>query len=166
MPRINLPSQPDMLPTDELWIQVKDGNKSALALFNRHYSAYDYKDGRNPVLFVGPGEKMVLISPRADALFVWRKFIDASGQDGVNCAVFRNEGRVLSSSLILDAEIYAYSRWGDTRAYTYVNQRMILSNNPGYCFIVAGWKRAGFTKARNLLILEKTLNHAENKNIA
>jgi hypothetical protein len=29
----------------------------------------------------------------ADALFVWRKFIDDSGQQGVNCAVFRNESR-------------------------------------------------------------------------
>ena len=74
---------------DGLWVPIKDGNPSGLAIFHRHYSYAPYRDGRRPVLFVGPGEKMVLLSADALALFVWRKFKSGDGQQGVNCAVFR-----------------------------------------------------------------------------
>jgi hypothetical protein len=96
-----------------------------------------------------------LLTQKADALFVWRKFIDRSGQTGLNCAVFRNEGPLLSSKLILEAEGLAQARWGDIRFYTYVNPRMVQSNNPGYCFLRAGWKRCGLTQVKKLIILEK-----------
>lgn len=128
-----------------------------MALFNRHYSAYKYADGRQPSLFVGPGEKIVLLSPDAKALFVWRKFKDASGQKGVNCSVFRNESDRLSSSMVLDAEAFALARWGPVRAYTYVAPNKIRSTNPGYCFKKAGWRKCGTTKTRKLLILEKDI---------
>ena len=76
------------------WYLTKDGDKSCLALYERHYSAYRYRDGRIRHLFVGPGEKLVLRTARADAFFVWRNFIDDSGQQGINCAAFRNEGPI------------------------------------------------------------------------
>lgn len=79
------------------WMPVKDANPTALEIFHRHYSYAPYRDGRRPLHFVGPGEKMVLLTPDARALCVWRKFISADGQQGVNCAVFRNEGAGLSS---------------------------------------------------------------------
>jgi hypothetical protein len=106
-------------------------------------------------LFVGPGEKLVLLTEDERALFVWRKFIDASGQDGVNCAVFRNEGPRLSSDLILEAEDIAWKKWPGQRFYTYVNSRAIRSTNPGACFKAAGWKLCGETKWNRLTILEK-----------
>ncbi len=100
-----------------LWFGVKDGDPRAYALMKRHYSFQPYKDGRrqnpgnpNRRLFVGPGQKMVLLTVDCDALFVWRKFIDKSGQQGVNCAVFRNESDHLSSELILEAEQLAWER--------------------------------------------------------
>jgi hypothetical protein len=135
------------------WHGSKDGDKNALALYNRHYSAYHYKDGRERKLFCGPGEKMVLLTDDNDALFVWRKFIDQSGQKGVNCAVFRNEGKILSSKLIIEAMKIAYKRWPTERMYTYVNPEKIRSTNPGYCFLVAGWNKCGKT-GKGLLILE------------
>ena len=137
------------------WVQVKDGNPVAAEIFSRHYSKYVYADGRRPKLFVGPGEKIVLLSKQNNALFVWRKFISADGQDGVNCAIFRNESELLSSMLLLEAEKIAASRWPGERFYTYVNPRMIKSPNPGYCFKVNGWKQIGITKKRKLIILEK-----------
>src|SRR6185437_9114271 len=75
------------------WWLTKDGDLDCAELYNRHYSAYRYADGRarHCGQFVGPGEKVVLRTERADALFVWRRFIDDSGQGGINCAVFRNE---------------------------------------------------------------------------
>lgn len=135
------------------WIEVGDGNDDARAIFDRHYSRYRYKDGRQPLLFVGPGQKLVLVTPCLRALFVWRKFISADGQQGVNCAVFRNEGAGLSSALIETAMQRAWRRWPGERLFTYVDGRQVASSNPGYCFKAAGWKFAGRTKWRRLDIL-------------
>ena len=136
------------------WLPCKDGDRRALALFNRHYSKYHYADGRKPALFVGPGEKMVLLTVDCLALFVWRKF-QGDGQEGVNCAVFRNEGPILSSELIREASYWAEQRWPGERQYTYVKASAIQSSNPGYCFKVAGWKICGITKVNKLIILER-----------
>jgi len=135
------------------WHCVKDGNKAALELYERHYSCYRYADGRERKLFCGPGYKMVLLTENNDALFVWRKFIDQSGQTGINCAVFRNEGNVLSSELIVEAMKIAWRKWPQERLYTYVNANKIRSTNPGYCFQKAGWRKCGMTKG-GLTILE------------
>lgn len=137
------------------WCELRDGCDLARDIFDRHYSRYIYADGRKPVLFVGPGQKMVLVTGCGRALFVWRKFKSADGQDGVNCAVFRNEGAGKSSTLILAAMDKAWQRWPGQRLYTYVNPRLVQSPNPGYCFKVAGWTICGVTKRRKLLILER-----------
>jgi hypothetical protein len=138
------------------WLGVKDGDNRALALIKRHYTWREYKDRRPHHLFVGPGEKMVLITQNADALFVWRKYVEIgqSTSKGISCAVFRNEGQELSSNLIREAEQLACERWPNERLYTYVNPLKIKSHNPGACFIYAGWQRCGKTKG-GLLILEK-----------
>lgn len=139
------------------WVQIRDGNPMALDIFRRHYSRYIYKDGRKPNRFVGPGERIVLISQCGRALFVWRKFKSLDKQQGINCSVFRNESDKLSSELILEAEKWAFERWGHTRLYTYVNAAKIKSINPGYCFKVAGYKFSGTTKKAKLHILEKNI---------
>ena len=137
------------------WMSIKDGDPRALAIYERHYSCHRYKDGRKRTIFVGPGEKMVLLTVMCDALFVWRKFIDASGQQGINCAVFRNESPVLSSTLIEEAVQLAWSRWPGERLYTYVDKSKVKSRNPGYCFKVNGWRQCGITKWNKLVILER-----------
>ena len=147
--------QPFLNLTAETWIPVLDGNESARHLFDRHYSRYRYADGRKPKLFVGPGEKMVLSTPCAMALFVWRKFISGDGQEGVNCAVFRNETDMRSSDLIMEADALADARWPGQRHYTYVDAGKIRSTNPGYCFQRAGWRKCGITKWNKLVILER-----------
>lgn len=85
---------------DGPWIRIKDGDPTGMSIFLRHYTA---REKRKVFQFVGPGEKLVLITQDARALFVWRKFISDAGENGVNCAVFRNEGAGLSSDLILAA---------------------------------------------------------------
>ena len=142
------------LPTGPDWWLTKDGDLDCLELYNRHYSAYEYKDGRKRKQFVGPGEKVVLRTEAADALFVWRRFLDDSGQCGINCAVFRNESSHKSSDLIQQADKIADVLWPCCRHYTYVNQEKIASTNPGYCFLMAGWQRCGETKG-GLLILAR-----------
>ena len=153
-------AQPFLPMFADTWIVVRDGNDTARALFDRHYSRYQYKDGRKPKLFVGPGEKVVLLTPCGRALFVWRQFVSADGQQGVNCAVFRNEGAGLSSDLIHAAERAAWQRWPGERLYTYVNPVAVASSNPGWCFMAAGWKRCGITKKRRYRILEKTCDNS------
>ena len=137
---------------EPVWYLTKDGDRSCLDLFRRHYSC---RDGRGKVdQFVGPGEHIVLRTDDADAMFVWRKFIDDGGQEGVSCAVFRNESRHRSSELIRQADAIADHCWPDQRHYTFVDQTAVRSANPGFCFIAAGWRKCGRTK-RGLIILEK-----------
>jgi len=135
-----------------LWYLTKDGDASILALFERHYSCYRYRDGRERRLFAGPGEKIVLRTGRADAGWVWRKFIDASGQWGVNCAFFRSEGPYRASELIRQADAIADHVWPGERHYTYVEPRAIRGTCPGYCFIRAGWRRCGWTGSGKLIL--------------
>ena len=151
---MNMVAQPFLFATQAHWTQVRDGNDTARHIFDRHYSRHHYKDGRTPSLFVGPGEKIVLLTPCARALLVWRKFISADNQEGVNCAIFRNEGAGLSSELLMSAMQIAWERWPGERLYTYVNPRKVQSVNPGYCFKKAGWTACGITKCRKLLVLE------------
>jgi hypothetical protein len=111
-------------------------------------------------VFVGPGEKEVLVTPDAGALFVWRKFKDDAvpPQKGVNCAVFRREWGALSSTLIRAAEKIAWERWPNERLYTYVNankaNKVRRKRDYGRCFLRAGWRRDGMTKT-GLLIFHK-----------
>lgn len=136
------------------WWITKDGDRRCLELFNRHYSAYRYRDGRRRTQFVGPGEHIVLRTYVGDALFVWRRFIDDSGQRGVNCAVFRNESQIRSSDLIRQADAIADFAWPGARHYTFVDARKVRSTNPGFCFRAAGWRPCGMTKS-GLTILER-----------
>lgn len=147
-----------------LWWITKDGDLDCLDMYLRHYSANVYADGRDRKLFVGPGNKLVLRTVDALAVFVWRKFLDdcidertGERQDGINCAVFRNESRHLSSSLIRRADAIADETWTDRRHYTYVDPKEVASANPGYCFLMAGWRRCGRTKG-GLIVMERVIN--------
>lgn len=149
------PTQQFLALTDDLWVDIKDGNPSGVALFRRHYSFKARKRGpQKQPHFCGPGQKTVLLTPCGRALFVWRKFRSMNDQPGVNCAVFRNEGAGRSSDLIRAAMEIAWRRWPGERLYTYVNPRKVKSANPGYCFLCAGWRKCGITKARHLLIFD------------
>ena len=155
----------------EYWVPLKDGDPMLSAIFRRHYSCRKYKDGRrdnpnyrNRHLVFGLGEYLGLITTDLNAIFGWRKFISQAGEDGINCAFFRNEGvkgngrgYVWSSVLILEAERWALKKWPNaTRFYTYVNGRVVKGD--GKCFKMAGWKKLNRrTKNKGLIILEKVL---------
>lgn len=146
---------------EPLWWVTKDGDAACLALYEKHYSAYRYRDGRVRRLFCGPGDKFVLRLFGGDGFFVWRKFKDdcldprtGLRQAGINCAAFRNEGAPRSAELVRQADAIADCIWPDRRHYTYVDAAKVRSTNPGYCFLVAGWRRCGVTKS-GLLVLER-----------
>lgn len=139
------------------WIEVKDGNDTARSLFDKHYSRYIYADGRKPKLFLGPGEKLVLLTPSADALCAFRKFRSIDHQVGVNCAIYRNESPELASDLLRRAMHRAWTKWPGERLYTYVDplhvKPTMVRGVPvfGFCFQKAGWHFAGVTSKRKLI---------------
>ena len=96
----------DLLPGAH-WYPAHRADARARALYLRHYSAFKRKLGSTSPQFVSPGQCMVLLTPAADALFVWhyaKPEMRLDKVDGPMCSVFRNEGPVLSSTLILEAE--------------------------------------------------------------
>lgn len=152
-----------MLFDNANWFGTSKCNPQAVELYSRHYSSAKNGKSVRDWLSSGitaPGESITLVTPDVSALFVWlkQKYVD-NGQAGVNCAVFRNESRVLSSVLILNAEVFAWAKWPGERLYTYVDpqetkKRRGKRNKPGHCFIMAGWVECGVTP-RGLVILEK-----------
>lgn len=147
------PAESGLRRVSEYWYVTRDCDREASALYRRHYSCQNAAPKHSG--FIGPGEKIVLISAEASALFVWRREkVRRDGQTGINCTVFRNESSILSSDLICEAMTVAWDRWPGQRLFTFVNPRAIKSRNPGYCFLMAGWRRCGVTKENALLILE------------
>jgi hypothetical protein len=111
-----------------------------------------------------PGETLVLLYTDELALFGWWRPHPSSGipsmngLDGWTCTIFRNEGPQLSSDLILLAErALAESGWdcGPDGLITYVWDGRVKSINPGYCFQVAGWCKAGRSADGRKTLLRK-----------
>jgi len=152
---------PELFP----WLVIRDGDPVAFAIASRHYSFHHYRlRQRRDKRIVGPGQKLVLVTPDYKALLIWRRFNrpDLAGQIGVCCSLFRNEGAfdgaIKSSELILAAEELALFKWRDRpiRLFTYVDPHRVASPNPGYSFKMAGWSYAGKTRG-GLVILEKVI---------
>ncbi len=99
---------------------------------------------------------MVMLTELCDAVFVWHRpnMERLSGEQGVCCTLFRNEGALLSSDLIREACEWAWQRWPGERLFTYVADAKIRSINPGYCFKKAGWRTCGRNADGRLTILE------------
>ena len=146
-----------MLGNANPWLQIRDGDARARGMLNRHYSRNYYSDGRRPVKTFGPGEHILLMTPDSAAVFGWLHNIIArdDGQEGVCCTLFRNERpeAYLSSALIIAAERFVVWGWpAEERLFTYIDPGKVQSSNPGYCFIKAGWRRAGHSKSGKLLL--------------
>ena len=133
------------------WVNSHDGDPTGYQLARRHYSA---RKNRHPKIrqFVGPGYKLVLMGMLCNAVFAWRKFIDDSGQQGVCCSIFRNESPHLSSDMIREAMQWARDKWPNERLYTLIDPKRVKSTNPGYCFLKAGWRKCGVTKAGQIVL--------------
>src|SRR5882672_5139138 len=130
------------------WQRVTKFDPRAAALADRHYSRRKIGSPQ----FMPPGETIVLLSTDERAVWGWwRPHLDSgikamNGLDGWTCTIFRNEGPVLSSVLILAAEAVLLTSGktiGPDGMLTYVWDARVKGTNPGYCFKVAGWKVIG-----------------------
>lgn len=146
----------------DLWYQAESGkfDKIGASMADRHYSR------RTPgsPQFMPPGQTIVLIGKDGQSVFGWhRPHPDSgvklmSGLDGWTCTIFRNESNELSSEMILDAEL-AIPRLGyncgTDGMLTYVWCDRVLSQNPGYCFQMAGWTKTGWSADGKKRLLQK-----------
>jgi hypothetical protein len=142
-----------------MWVLGHKFDKRAVALADRHYSRR--KPGSPQMM--PPGQTLVLVTPDGDAVFGWWRPHPSSGiramngLDGWTCAIFRNESRALSSTLIVLAEAQLLMRHsvGPDGFLTYVWDKRVASTNPGYCFKQAGWKKAGRSADGKKTLLQK-----------
>lgn len=142
------------------WMEVLDGNDTARAIFDRHYSRRRPARGRSPKLIIGPGEKLLLLAADATALCAWRRERHRlDGQRGVECCIYRREDGDLASAQLRAAMMLARRRWPGSRLFSFVDPRKVaptmVRGHPvwGFCFYKAGWHFAGLSK-RGLHILE------------
>ena len=129
------------------WVRVGKFDARTAALADRHYSRRNVGAPR----FMPPGQTVVLWC-ELGAVFGWWRPDPSSGivamnkLDGWTCTIFRNESSLLSSGLVLAAELALVEHvdnCGPDGMLTYVWDKKIASVNPGYCFKRAGWERRG-----------------------
>ena len=127
------------------WIVVGKCDVRARGLADRHYSR---QTKRSPQ-FTRPGNNLVLLIQDCSAVWVtWKPATGIKRMDGMagfyECVLFRNEGKELSSKLILSAMELTESIWGKPLGWlTYIKASAVASVNPGYCYKCAGYKVAG-----------------------
>jgi len=151
-------------------LDIVDG-RGAFTKFGPHYSR------RTPgsKTFTGVGQEVVLVTECGRA--VWavvrqrtpaRKGTGSSRgrattTDGKVTTVwrnmmFRNLGAGLSSDLIREAVSETYRLWlakygatPEERLRTEVDCKKVLSSNPGYCYLKAGWERGDVRRGKLIL---------------
>lgn len=138
------------------WKQTNHFDPAVARMADRHYS----RQTQGSRQFRPPGQSVVLYVPgprwpfECEAAWVWwrphpEKAHRYDGYDGWwNCSLFRNESAYLSSTLIRAAIPFVIAAWGwPPHGFdTYVDRRKIRSTNPGYCYLVGGWHKNGFSK--------------------
>jgi hypothetical protein len=156
--------QAELFPNDsalQWWDVTTKFDSKACELADHHYSRRKPGSGQ----FMPPGETIVLVG-RGDypAVFGWHrphpgtKIRSWNGLDGWTCTIFRNEGGLVSSLLILDAELVIGllgKTCGPDGLITYVWDDRVNSENPGYCFLCAGWERTGRSADGKKTLLQK-----------
>lgn len=138
------------------WLITDGGDQDVRALADRHYS----RQSPGAQRFTRRGENIVLISRDGKAAWIVHrpcpgKAVRYDGADSWECSLFRNEGSVLSSELIIEATELTCAIWGlppKDGLITFVNAGKVQSSNPGFCFIKAGWYHDG-ESGRGLLRL-------------
>lgn len=138
------PTGLDLLTDASPWRVVTKFNAAGARLADRHYTRRTIGSRQ----FMPPGETLVLLARDETAVFGWHRphppIRRMDGLDGWCCSIFRNEGAIRSSALILAAERLLRelrSHCGPDGLFTYVEPGKLRPNRQaGYCFLRAGWQ--------------------------
>jgi hypothetical protein len=133
-----------------VWEQSYRADPRALPLADRHYNRQ--KPGTPQ--FVPPGRCYVLLTPKADAVWVtsWPKkeFVRHAWAGAWMNSLFRNESEYLSSVLIREAVAATRHFYGDPPELGMVSfvdaSKTRRKRDPGRCYRKAGFRHVGFTK--------------------
>lgn len=144
---LELPEALTLDVDDALWTRRGRFDPAAARLADRHYS----REVVGSPQVGGPGFIIVLVTPCERAVWISKRHAIetaspravADGFLGYRCAIFRNETPFLASELIRAAVVLTEREWGPSAHgwATYVDTSKVASQNPGYCFKRAGWKR-------------------------
>jgi hypothetical protein len=132
------------------WTLSHRADRRALLIADRHYNRQ--KPGTSQ--FVPLGRCIVLLTPKADALWVsswpYAQYTKHQWVGAWVCSLFRNESQILSSILITEAVATTKFIWGrppPQGMVTFVNPTKVRKKRDfGRCFRKAGWKVCGKTK--------------------
>ena len=130
------------------WRLSNRADPEARVIADHHYSRQ--KPGTPQ--FVPPGRCLVLKTPTAVWVTSWpfAQYVKHAWAGAMVCSMFRNEGDVLSSTLIVDACAATRWRWPELPELgivTFVDRTKTRpKRDPGYCFRMAGFSQVGFTK--------------------
>jgi hypothetical protein len=128
----------------------------ALPLANRHYNRHNADSPQ----FVPPGSPVVLLTEKADALWVSlrQKFQSHAWPGAWMNTLFRNESDQLSSELITEAVAATLHAWGEPPAMGFISfvdsKKTKKKRDPGRCYRRAGWKHVGFTIDAGLYVFQ------------
>ena len=130
------------------WKMSNRADPIAVDIADRHYNRQ--KPGTPQ--FVPPGRCLVFLTFDHMALWVtswpFAQYVKHAWAGAWVNSLFRNEGATLSSELILDAIAATRYFWEppEKGMITFVDEKKIKSNNPGFCYLKAGFKKVGKTK--------------------
>lgn len=132
------------------WVLSHRADPRALPLADRHYNRQ--KPGTPQ--FVPPGSCLVLLTQNADALWVssrpFAEYVKHQWAGAWVNTLFRNEGPILSSELIIEALAITLGVWGTPPPLGMVSfidpLKTRHKRDPGRCYRKAGWSVIGKTK--------------------
>lgn len=147
------------------WIETWKSDPDCRELADRHYTRR--KDKIGVAQFTRPGDNLVLRTLDGTAVWCsWKSQFRKDGFEAIESSIFRNENPRRLSSLLIKWAIFAtLEKWGSELPrdgiITYVNDDAVSSQNKGYCYIKAGFRRIGRSKSRGLTVLQLTSDACE-----
>lgn len=143
--------------SDMWWIRSHRADPEVVPLADRHYNRQKIGSPQ----FAPPGRCVVFKTPAVDAFWItswpYAQYVKHAWAGAWVCSAFRNESTYLSSDLIRQAVAatkYLYTDVPDLGMITFVNtDKVRQKQNPGWCYICAGFSVVGKTKG-GLLALQ------------
>lgn len=133
------------------WQLVDRYDPATRPLADRHYNRQHIGSPQ----FVPPGRCVVLRTPEADAFWVtswpFPEYVKHEWPGAWINSAFRNESPHLASELIREAVSATLAKWPtppELGLVTFVDTTKVRpKRDPGYCYLMAGFKRVGKTKS-------------------
>jgi len=133
----------------QIWVRATRADIQCRELADRHYN----RQKIGAACFTPPGRVLVFKTPCARAVWAtswpFAQYVRHAWAGAWVNSLFRNEGAGLSSELIRAAVSHTALLWDPPPLglITFVDARKVRAKqNPGYCYLMAGFEHVGETK--------------------